>query len=119
MPFVGCAKWEKEHKDRARDFSGTARATGSPGKKAPSPGVAGPAGRMVCAGRGAALLEEESPSGCRPAWVRRAPGAQADINWQGGTPPQSLESPPARLSKTVPRRKLRAAGKGRGSENTM
>lgn len=73
--------------------------------------------RGRASGRDGARREGRCPpprrSPCGAAGQRgaqRARGAREDINRQGGTPPQSLESPPARLSKTVPRRKLRAAG---------
>ena len=105
-----CAKQELEASESSQGFFWYSPAMGSPGEKAPYQSWQGKqrdGGRRML--RVAASRKKKTHMAASQPASRGSSSTQAAINWQGGTEPRKLVSPPANLSKTVPRRKLRAA----------
>lgn len=105
-----CAKQELEASESSQRFSWYSPAMGRPGEKAPYQSLQGEqrgGGRRML--RVAASRKKKTHMAASQPASGGSSSTQAAINWQGGTEPRKLESPPANLSKMVPRRKLRAA----------
>ena len=105
-----CAKQELEASESSQRYFCCSPAMGRPGEKAPYQSWQGEqrdGGRRML--RVAASRKKKTHMAASQPASGGSSSTQAAINWQGGTEPRKLESPPANLSKMVPCRKLRAA----------